>query len=400
MHPELATLLAYHDGELGTLEGGRVSHHLEHCAECRMKSELGKWQPNRLAACQEYSPTGGDSAGRRADLLSKVRALRSSYLPLTPSLVALLVGRKAAANGGERPGESRRWKLQIIAILAAILLHMLLGVVCWCGYQLTGNVWWVQIFKSAANLFLFELGGVALYLNWRVWKGFEPNEPLQLGWFLITVSSVCGLAGTVFAKLLATQGNPSWTELHQFGTFLDGPLRMLLLLGGFCSILRAYHRAGIVRTRFSGAGWILVISIATYTLCEGVQITLGFVLGRLSTLLDMLNATNDPLLVMLLIVVLILRRSVRNLGSEFVENSWGAFLGTIGLVAIGDMVAWALHYGYLNGHMAPAAWGLWFLSAAGYVAAAAYQLEGMGRTVDVVAARKPSDAPAATQATQ
>ena len=399
MHPELATLLAYRDGELDAVEGRRISHHLEHCGECRMKSELGRWQPNRLAASLEYAPVALDAAGRRAELLAKVRSLRSSYLPLTPSLVALLAGRKAAANGAERPGESRRWKLQLIAILTAIFLHIMLGVICWCGWQLTGNHWWVEMFRSAANLFVFELGAVALYLNLRVWKGFEPNEPLQRGWFLIMVSSVCGLAGTICSKLLATQTIPSWMELHQFGMFLDGPLRMLLLLAGFCSILRAYHRAGIVRTRFSGAGWILVLSIGMYTLCEGVQITLAFVLGKLSTVLDMLNATNDPLLVMLLISVLILRRSVRNLGSEFVENSWGAFLGTIGLVAIGDMVAWALNYGYLNANLAPAGWGLLFLSSAGYAAAAAYQLEAMGRTVDV-AARKTSDAPAATQATQ
>lgn len=317
--------------------------------------------------------------------------------------MALLVGRKAASSLVERSGDNRRWKTPTTAILAATALHLLLGLVCWCAWQLSGNPRWVEMFfRSAGDLFLFLLSAVALYLNLRVWRGFDRNEPLQQGWFLITASSACGVAGFMFSKLLATPAHPLWSslsqkELYQFGLLLDGPMHMLLLLCGFGCILRAYHRAGIMSLRFGVGGWSLLLCVGAYTLCEGSQVTLAFASGKLATLQDFLRATTDPLLLPLLVAVLTLQRSVRNLGSEYVARSWAAFLGAICLVSLGDMVAWAAGYGYLEYHLASLGWYIWFLAGAGYAVAAALQLEAMGRTAACAWDRQASGPHAATR---
>jgi hypothetical protein len=204
----------------------------------------------------------------------------------------------------------------------------------------------------------------------------------------------------LFSKLLATNENPLWTtfspkELGQIGLFLDGPVHLLLLLFGFCSILRAYHRAGVLRVPLNPGEWGLVLCFGVYTSCETVQAGLSMVSGRMSGLQDFANATNDPLLLLLLLGVISLNRSVRNLGSENVGKSWVAFLVAICLISMGNMIEWAANSGYTNYQLGNLNWYISFVAIAAFAIAADFQLAAMGRTADFAGARSAYGVPAA-----
>src|ERR1044072_4129009 len=101
MHPKLAALIAYRDGELEEAQARRITAHLQQCSQCHQRSELGIWRLDRLAERPRHTPAAREAAVQRGDCLARVRALRSSQAAITPSLTALLVGRRAASDAGE-----------------------------------------------------------------------------------------------------------------------------------------------------------------------------------------------------------------------------------------------------------------------------------------------------------
>lgn len=400
MHPRVATLLAYHDGELNAIHTRWISRHLQRCAQCRLKSELDPWPIDRPARMNSNSTAGGDSARRRAEFQALLRSLRSSEARTTRPLLALLVGRKAALSADSQASAGGRLKPLTVTILAATAFHLLLGLVAFCAWQLTGNFKWVQgFFHSAGDLFLFELAAAALYLHLQVRKGFSADEPLHAGWTLISTASACGVAGSIFSKLLATHSNPLWPsvpppDLLQFGLFLAGPMQMAVLACGLFSILRQYHRAGILTFRLIAADYWLLAAVGSYTLCETWQVALAINSGRLWSLRDFLQATNDPLLLLLLAAVMVLRRSVHNIGGKHVARSWSALIGAFGLISLGNMIGWGVSYGYLPLLVASVGWHIWFVAGASYALTGVFQLQAMGRTAGCVDSTKVCDVPA------
>src|SRR5205823_4594933 len=108
---------------------------------------------------------------------------------------------KAAANAAHTSGSWYR-KPMAVAIFAATALHVLLGIIACCAWQITRNSAWVrEFFRTAGDLFLAELAAAAFYLALQVRRGFAVGEPLYRGWFLIATSFGFGLAGAIFSKL-------------------------------------------------------------------------------------------------------------------------------------------------------------------------------------------------------
>jgi hypothetical protein len=395
MHPDRARLQAWRDGELSPREGRRIARHLEHCAECRLQSELDRWRVERLLNENPGLPAG---AARRDEFQQLLRSMRSSPRRPTRALLTLLIGRKAASNEPAWPAGARILKPLTAILAVATAVHVVLGIIVWSGWAFIGNLEWARaFFTTAGDLFLVELAAAGFYLSLKVLGGFTDGEPLYEGWFLICTACGCDVAGSFFSKLLATHTNPLWSQvqplaLSQFGLFLSGPMRLALLALGMYSIVRAYHRAGIMTFRFSLIESALLACLTWYTICENIQGILARRVDGQWTLQYFIQSSNDPLLLMVLIAVLLLRRSVRNLGGRYVERCWTAMAWGFGLIFLGNIATWALNSGYLSLRVTSIGWNIWFLAAAGFPLACAFQLHAMVKTAEFEIGRETNGA--------
>jgi hypothetical protein len=384
-HPQRAYLMAYRDGELNPRQNRRMATHLEHCSECRLQSELDRWRIDRLLGEDAESPAG---AARREEFQHLLRSIRSSQFRLTRALLTLLVGRKAATQEGVWPAGARILKPLTAILIVATVIHVVLGLIVWSGWQVTGNLQWARaFFTRAGDLYLVEMAAAALYLASQVLRGFSTGEPLREGWFLVCTACVCDVTGLLFSKLLAAHENPLWRSvqpiaLFQFGQFLSGPLRLGIMACALFSVLRAYHRAGILTVRLRISEWTVLAFLGFYTVCENVQaVLIRSVDGQWSPQFFIASAT-DPLLLVVLAAALLLRRSVHNLGGRYLERCWAAMAAAFGLTFLGNITTWALNSGYFSLRVTSIGWNLWFLAGAALPLAYAFQLHAMVRTAE------------------
>jgi hypothetical protein len=399
-HPSASSLRAYRDNELNKEDSRIIAEHLELCAACHTASELERRQIDRVLSEQAREPLPEALAERRDELQSLLRSLRLSKPAVTQSLLALLSGRKAASNQNTYASNDRSPTPLTAGILAATGFHLLVGIIACCVWQISGDPKWVrQFFNSAGDLFLLEMAAATFYVSFRASMGFTRGEPLYQGWYLVTTSFACGAVGYIFSKLLATHPNPLWSsvrpqDLHQFGLLLGGPLEFVLLGCGMFSVLRAYHRAGIMTHVLSTGEYVLLACTAAYTLCESTQVVMSIRAGVPWSLQDCIKATNDPLLLVLLGAALVLRRSVYNFGDKGFSRCWTAMVCAISFVFAGNMIDWATAYQYLPHQMTWIGWHVWFVSSASYALGCAFQLQAMGRASECLVGPKPAAATA------
>jgi hypothetical protein len=396
-HPERAQLLAYHDGELSPLQSRRIAHHLQNCAECRLKCELENWQIERLLTANRdaHGATGTHQRDEFQDLL---RSIRSSPVLVTRALLSLQVGRKATAQEGAGIPPNRLVKVLTAFILVATVLHVALGLIVWIGWQVTGGGQSMrQFFGTAGDLFLVELAAAGLYLALQVLRGFSDGEPLYKGWFFITTAFGCDLVGLIVSKLLATHPNSFWLDgytpvLYQFGQFVSGPLRLVVLAWGLLSVLRAFYRAGILTLRLRVWEYAMLLCLGSYTLSENLQAAAIRNAGGLWSLSGVIESLNDPLLLLVLLAVLLVRRSAQDLGGSYLTRCWTAMAWALGVIFLGNIMTWAFSYNYLPLWMTSIGWNCWFLAGAGFPLACAFQLQAMGRTAEWVDTHKAGEA--------
>jgi hypothetical protein len=396
-HPERTLLFAYYDGELSPLQNRRIARHLDNCAQCRHQCELESWQIERLLTTNREAPAAS-GVNQRDEFQDLLRSIRSSPVVVTRALLSLQVGRKATAQEGAGIPPNRMVKLLTVFILVATVIHVLVGLVAWSGWQLTGAGQALRhFFGTAGDLFLVELAAAGLYLALQVLRGFSKGEPLYKGWFLITTACGCDLAGLIVSKLLATRPNSVWLDgygpiLYQFGQFLAGPLRLVLLACGLLSILRAFYRAGILTLRFRLWEYAILACLGSYTLVENVQAAAVRNAGGLWSLSGVIESLNDPLLLFVLLAVLLVRRSARDLGGRYLTHCWTAMAWAFGMIFLGNITTWAFSYSYLPLWLTSIGWNVWFLAGAGFPLACSFQLQAMGRTAEWVETRKTGDA--------
>ncbi len=388
MHPRPQTLQAYRDGELSPRAAARVSRHLHSCPRCQTQSELAAWQIKRLLAGMDHSSAAGPDDAHREQFLAAVLSLRSGHPQITRSLLGILVGRRAAFRAAAGSAPWTRLSPLTLMIVSSTILYLACGLAAWEAWQITGDPRWVRMFFLAAgDFFLVQLTAAAVYLSLRVWKGFDPDEPLYSGWFLILASSASGLGGSIFSKLLANHANPlspyiDSGVLRDFRTFLGGPVAMLLLGWGFTIILRAYHHAGILNWRFRPRDWMLIAPVSLYLLFSYRQVAAAIHSGAFSTARDFILAAADPMLLVLLIGALAMRNSVRSLGGDYSTLSSSAFVSAICFSSLANMLQWSNVYHYLPAQIAPIGWYVWFISRSSLALAAAFQLDAMTETAD------------------
>jgi TRAP-type mannitol/chloroaromatic compound transport system permease small subunit len=94
----------------------------------------------------------------------------------------------------------------------------------------------------------------------------------------------------------------------------------------------------------------------------------------------MLLWLSDPLLSLLLIEAILVRRSVIRMGQGLVAKCWGMFVLAIVVTSAGDAAIWASSHNLLSESITALSWYIWFVAAAAFASAPAYQLAAISLT--------------------
>jgi hypothetical protein len=208
-------------------------------------------------------------------------------------------------------------------------------------------------------------------LSWTARNHFNPRDTLRRAWTWLTAAAVAHLIGRILG--LAPEGT-----LHKAAEIAAGPAQMLLLLIGLIQVAIHCRRLGIFRglTHFDYA---LVFAIAAITIRTLVGIFSYIHSGKPITWDRVLAWPSDPLLMLLLLAGVFIRRSTTNMGAGLIAHCWRAFVMGIVLTALGDASLWCLDCSVRPVWMMPG-WYLWLIADASFALAPAFQVAALERS--------------------
>jgi hypothetical protein len=289
-------------------------------------------------------------------------------------------------------------------------LHLSIALLSYLGWVTTGNELWITtFFRYQGALFLLLCSGAGAWLSLTVWRRFSPGDAMKPAWFLILLSFACRFSGDLLTHLLSVKShlNPryllagligAWDDqaaqaTREIGLVIGGPGSMVLLAGGLLLVLRLYRQLGLL-ARLRVLDYVLVVAVTTYTLRFTYDLLrlLGESPAPVATL-KAINWLSDPLLSLLLIEAIFIRRSVIQMGSGLISRCWGAFTAGIFFTSAGDMGLWAVAQGYLKWPQSSITWYIWFLASAAYALGPAYQAEAISLATKEVARHAPEKRP-------
>jgi len=240
--------------------------------------------------------------------------------------------------------------------------------VIWLG---TSRAEWLPLFFDYPGTFTviaLNLAGAVLSLLAR--GQFSRGEPLRLVWSVLTLAAACNLASGILSQM-AGEG---WLRGR---LILGGPAQTVLLVLGLTLALRIYRRSG-VQSRPGSWDWLLMgvaAGFSAWEICEPVLAARATPVSFQQAV----NLVNDPLLSVLLIEAILIRRSALKMGRGLIARCWGAFTAAILLTFAGDVAVWLSGHSPVPVPLMATTWYLWFLASGAYALAPAYQVEACRR---------------------
>lgn len=246
----------------------------------------------------------------------------------------------------------------------------------------TGGPASLTVFRSVDASFLFAYA-LAELLFCLLCRGlFGPGDALRRAWSFISWAAACRVAGVLVAGFPplfrpADAGRDAW--LARAGSVMCGPLTLVLLGIGLFVVLRLYARVGLLK-RPAAADWIPLTLVAFFLGSQLVEL-----IWRMATpqqtgrLLAWLNWVVDPLLALLLLEAVLLRRAVVNAGGGLIARCWGAYAAAILLLVLASAGSWTIDLGLLASAHAHTIQFAFSLSALAFALAPAYQIEAIVR---------------------
>jgi hypothetical protein len=281
---------------------------------------------------------------------------------------------------------------QVRWIWILLAFHLALGMVALGHFLATGQYvvlgWY---FWALGSFFFLVMTATEFCLAMICRSWFDSDEPMRLAWGMIACAALARLAGVVLRAV--SDGHLPWGNWHQLsqpfgglfanlgqlGLVVGGPLSMAFLaigLGRVLVIQRKFHLAGYL-TRGDKALLFLVLAFSISQLAINLPL-----LWNHPSLGTMLLWLSDPLLSLLLIEAILVRRSVIRMGQGLVAKCWGMFVLAIVITSAGDAAIWAGSHGFLSEQMTALSWYIWFLAAAAFASAPAYQFAAISLTRD------------------
>ncbi len=358
--------------------------------DCEADERSEQVRVNRRVRGELHRYFGADTVGR---LQSESRSGRDTLLRAADRLFVAFLGRRAATAIAPRlladaapsaQPTAIRW---LWTILAA---HLVVGAVAYGHFVWTGSYAWLSgYFLSFGAAFLFAMASAEVWFSSRARRQFDFNEPMHAVWTLILAAAVCRLGGTILghglealnawdhSAVLRLLGSLDPARLHNLGFALGSPVAMTFLATGLLWALRVKRRSGVI----GGLSWGdrgLIALILAFTIRHLLDI--GHLLFVSHVRPDLTRAVmwlSDPLLALLLVQAVLLRRSVLNMGDGLVARCWGMMAAGVALTSAGDLAMWAVARELIPQTLVPLTWYIWFLAPTAYASAACYQVQAV-----------------------
>ena len=263
------------------------------------------------------------------------------------------------------------------AILALILANTAVGLAGWVHWQTTGEVrWLIAFFRYPNTFFIILVGAAEVGFCAYARQQFERGDALRSAWSWLTLAAMAHFTGTLLTTFFESRtDSPSqWNTIHDAGQALGGPAQMALLLVGLVRVAIHCRRLGLLKrlTRSDHLLLALVLGLTVRTVYGIWRYLSG---GKPVTWVMAANWTSDPMLILLLVVAVLIRRSVFRMGRGMIANCWRSFVAAILLTVIADAGLWCLQC--TSAPWAGLGWYLWFIADATFALAPAFQVAAL-----------------------
>jgi hypothetical protein len=274
-------------------------------------------------------------------------------------------------------------------ILWVTAAHLAVSAAIFILWRVSGDDSKINLFfKYQGSLFTVLCAAVEMLLAWTAFHQFSAGEPLRIAWLLITFSSFYRFIGYLSSQILdaetglnpiyfifGPQSTDFYQACHSFGEILSGPISMAVLAVGLFLILRTLRRLDMIAP-LRPLDYGIIAVIVLFSLRQIYEIA-----GLLRTvslphdLHKVLGWPSDPLLSILLIEAILIRKSAASTEWGLLAKSWGAFSLAIILTLLGDLGIWVTWHNYVAYPYNSLGWYVWFLASAAFALGPAYQVE-------------------------
>jgi hypothetical protein len=256
--------------------------------------------------------------------------------------------RKASLDGLD---SAPRWILMFLGAYVTVSLFVLYL------WNAAGQVFSIQgTSDSTSALSVTGMAAVELWLCLVVLRSFPAGSPLRSTWMLLTLAAAARAASGVLTDFLGTNWllNPLlWGEhpksgligqLRQAAPITGGPIRLALLAAAMLAVLRILRKYGFpVRPAFGD--WAVSGIVCMFTLARFGEACAASLAGRLISQADWISLVGLPILCVLSMEAMLLRRSVARMGNGLISKGWVVLGYGILLTVAGEVVLWVLpHY--------------------------------------------------------
>lgn len=258
------------------------------------------------------------------------------------------MNRKTSLDGLE---SAPRWILMFLGAYVTVNLFVLYL------WNAAGQVFSMQgTSDSTSALSVTGMAAVDLWLCLVVLRSFPAGSPLRSTWMLLTLAAAARAASGVVTEFLGTNWllNPLlWSEqsnsgligqIRQGALIAGGPIRLALLAAAILAVLRILRRFGFaVRPAFGD--WAVSGIVCMFTLARFGEACAASLAGRQIGQADWISLAGLPILCVLSMEAMLLRRSVARMGNGLIGKGWVALGYGILLTVAGEVVLWVLpHY--------------------------------------------------------
>lgn len=275
-------------------------------------------------------------------------------------------------------------------ILGSTLLLLGLALASLTAWRATGNWTWMRAFFDYPGvLFFLGCSVVGLRLSYQCWRQFAPGDAMRPAWLLIVLFGLSQLVGGVLGHLLGSQSflNPLYYLASEHGLVrwaasagqLFSPISMLFLAAGLFRVVQICRKNGVL-----GGLQIIdflllgIVTVHTFQYFAGVVFSSQHPEGPV-TAGKIISWMSDPLLCILLLQAILIRRSAANMGWGLIARCWMAFTAAIFFTSLGDIGLWATSRDAIPFGLQAASWYVWYPATACFAVAPAYQLQAMLR---------------------
>lgn len=278
----------------------------------------------------------------------------------------------------------------VVWIWRVCAIHYAIGTAAYLHFLFTGSYRYLNLyFLTLGTLFFLVTTAAEFLLAFECRSGFEADEPMRMAWTFIAFAALSRFAGAAVISLdhwrnALIPGNTFSVlavvlprSLAEAGEVVGGPLAMIFLMLALSRVLSVQHRFGVLGG-LKRSDRVLIGLIIIFLLGEVTRIFRYLGPSYPSpTVTKAVLWLSDPLLALLLIQAVLIRRSASRVGLGLVSQCWGMYVIAIVTTLAGDASIWAVGEELLSEPLIALTWYIWFFAAAAFASAPAYQLAAM-----------------------